>query len=759
MEPSWDLKNGAQTLYYGLRSFKASEEGAPNPMLTNDESPLSPPPEVEASIRRMLSEGEDVLYYALSDIEASGCYGNRWLFVTNKRVITITPGRELREIPLAHIISVEVHDYLGNGEVEVLTKNGHEELIRFSRSRVEDFRKAALLIGQLVDPNSHLKERPNWDYIHGSRRDGKKSKGATLRWLISYLKPHWYWAVGALLLSLATTGLSLVPPYLIRLLIDQVFPSKDMGLLIALTLGLVGVYAINTLMNIGLNYSLALLGQKVIYDMRSRVYEHLQKLSLGFYDRISSGRLLSRVMDDVGRVQWFLVWGTQTLISNLLALLGVGFIIFTLNWQLALFSLLPVPFIAIGLPLFRRKARGVYHKAWRKWADVSSLLVDTIPGAIVVKSFSQEKFEVKRLRERLAEVVEANMESTKLHLQFFPLLGFATSASVVFVWWIGGIQVFSGTITTGTLVAFVSYMWMFYGPVQQLSNLIQPMQQAITSGERVEEVIEVMPDIEDAPDALAFDIKGAIRFENVSFGYEPFIPVVRNINLEIRPGEVIGIVGPSGSGKTTLTKLLLRFYDPTEGRIMIDGVDLRKIKLQCLREQIGLVLQDPILFNDTIAYNIAYGKRDARPEEIIASAKAAHVHDFIMNFPLAYDTVVGERGSRLSGGERQRIAIARALITDPRILILDEATSSVDSITEKHIQAALENLIRNRTTIIIAHRLSTLQRADRIVVVDKGHIVEVGSHEELLTKRGLYSQLYAIQSAQEMAPQTALEIR
>ncbi|MBS7628254.1 ABC transporter ATP-binding protein, partial [Candidatus Bathyarchaeota archaeon] len=467
---------------------------------------------------------------------------------------------------------------------------------------------------------------------------------------------------------------------------------------------------------------------------------------------------LSRVMDDVGRVQWFLVWGTQTFISNLLALLGVGLIIFTLNWQLALFSLLPVPIIAIGLPLFRQKAKGVYHKAWRKWADVSSLLVDTIPGAIVVKSFSQEKFEVKRLRERLAEVVEANMESTKLHLQFFPLLGFATSASVVFVWWIGGLQVFTGSLTTGTLVAFVSYMWMFYGPVQQLSNLVQPMQQAITSGERVEEVIEVEPDIEDAPDALAFDIKGAIRFENVSFGYEPFIPVVRNINLEIKPGEVIGVVGPSGSGKTTLTKLLLRFYDPTEGRITIDGVDLRKIKLQCLREQIGLVLQDPILFNDTIAYNIAYGKRGARPEEIIASAKAAHAHDFIMNFPLAYDTVVGERGSRLSGGERQRIAIARALITDPRILILDEATSSVDSITEKHIQAALENLIRDRTTIIIAHRLSTLQRANRIIVIEKGHIAEVGSHEELLAKGGLYSQLYAIQSAQETIPQTTIAV-
>ncbi|MCX8171622.1 MAG: ATP-binding cassette domain-containing protein, partial [Candidatus Bathyarchaeota archaeon] len=272
---------------------------------------------------------------------------------------------------------------------------------------------------------------------------------------------------------------------------------------------------------------------------------------------------------------------------------------------------------------------------------------------------------------------------------------------------------------------------------------------SITSSERILEIMHIEPEIKDAPDAVEFQFKGSIVFKNVSFGYNPYIPVLNNVNLEIKPGEKIGIVGPSGSGKTTLTKLLLRFYDPTEGAIYIDGVDLRKIKLQCLRSQIGLVLQDPLLFYGSIAYNIAYGKQDASPEEIIAAAKAANVHEFAMNQPLAYDTNVGDRGWRLSGGERQRVSIARAIITEPKILILDEATSSVDTLAEKKIQEAMENLAKGRTTIIIAHRLSTLQNVDRIVVMDKGRIIEVGAHKELMEAGGLYSQLYKAQFAEE----------
>jgi len=482
--------------------------------------------------------------------------------------------------------------------------------------------------------------------------------------------------------------------------------------------------------------------------MRSQVYEHLQLLSMGFYDRISSGRVLSRVTDDVGRVNWFLVWGIPNLVINSLQIIGIGMILFTLNLGLAVFALLPVPMIVIGIPLFRKKARRVYHKAWRRWADMSSLLVDTIPGAIVVKAYSQEKFEVKRLIERMTMVVKSNLETTRLNLSFFPMLGFTASVGAAIVWYIGGGQVLSGTLTLGTLWMFVSYMWMFYGPIQSLTNLVQPLQEAITSGERVLEIVELQPDIKDAEDAVSFNFKGDIEFKNVSFGYQPYIPVVKNITLSIRAGETIGIVGPSGGGKTTLTKLLLRFYDPSEGSILIDGIDIRKIKIQTLRKQVGIVQQDPFLFYGSVAFNISYGKIDSTPEEIIAAAKAANAHDFIMSSYAGYDSHVGERGSRISGGERQRIAIARAILTDPKILVMDEATSSVDTLAERQIQKALENLVVGRTTIIIAHRLSTLQKADRIVVIDKGKIVEVGNHEELVKAGGLYSKLYSAQFAE-----------
>jgi len=325
--------------------------------------------------------------------------------------------------------------------------------------------------------------------------------------------------------------------------------------------------------------------------------------------------------------------------------------------------------------------------------------------------------------------------------------------SVVMMWWMGGNEVFSGRLTTGSLITFVSYVSMFYGPIQTISNQFPQIQQSITSAERIFEVLEMEPDIKDDPDAVEFSFKGEIKFENVSFGYDPYTPILKDINLTIHPGETIGIVGPSGSGKTTLIKLLTRFYDPTEGKISIDGVDLKKIKLECLRSQIGIVLQEPDLFYGSIAYNIAYARKDAKPEEIIAAAKAANVHEFAMDprRHLKYDTNVGTGGRRLSGGERQRVGIARAILSDPKILILDEATSSVDTLTERKIQQAMDNLVEGRTTIIIAHRLSTLKKADRIVVMERGRIVELGSHEDLLRKGGLYSRLYQAQFEKEMS--------
>ena len=572
-------------------------------------------------------------------------------------------------------------------------------------------------------------------------------RGQLLARLIVYLNPYRAYAIIGFLSSLLLTVLNLLPAYATRYLFDGVIRPRYLPGLWIVVWSLLGIYVVRTVIGMGRGYMMEWLGGRVVLDMRTELYDHLQMLSLGFFSRKQTGQIMSRVTNDIMRLQYFIADGLQQIIINLLTIPVIFIMLFAANPKLAALTLLPTPFIAAGTYWFGILIHGVYQKVWRRWAGLSAALADSIPGIRVVKSFAQEDRESTRFRKRSGELFAQELNAAKLWTMFFPAIGLITSVGSLVVYGYGGWQTLVGLTSAGTLVMFTQLMWQFYGPVQMLGDMNHRLQHALTAAERVFEVLDTAPEIPEAPGSVVLPrMEGQVEFRNVSFSYEPGKPVLTDISFVAESGEVIGLVGPSGAGKSTLVQLLSRFYDVEAGQVLIDGYDVRELSLRFLRQQIGVVLQEPFLFHGTVAENISYGVPDATPEAIVAAAKAANAHDFIVNLPHGYDTMTGERGQLMSGGERQRVSIARAILKNPRILILDEATSSVDTETEMLIQQALERLVTNRTTFAIAHRLSTLRKADKIVVLEHGRVAEMGSHNELMDSDGLYSRLCKLQS-------------
>jgi len=576
--------------------------------------------------------------------------------------------------------------------------------------------------------------------------------------LLDFVKPYKLRTATGIALAVAILAVSLAQPWLTGPMMDRGLgaatgkPDWDFFLHIWLVLAvLIFLAAVGRGLQ---SRMMAGLGSRVARDVRQTTYKHLHKLSLSFFAKKQTGSLVTRVTSDSDRLWDFIAFTVVEVWMAFLTIAGAAVLMFLKNWKLAIFVLLPLPIMICLTVFFHKKLHRIFGRIWHRWSQMTAVIADALPGVRVIKAFSQEPREVRRFEKNNYRVFNEEMTMINTWTTFGPIMQFCTQAGLLVIWVLGGWWIYQnylspqpGGMTIGTLLVFMGYMGMFYRPIHMIAHMDRMLNRAATSAQRIFEILDTPPGIYSKSGAnAAKKVRGEIELQNVSFSYDGIRRVLRNVNLKIEPGHMIGLAGPSGGGKTTMVNLICRFYDVMEGRILIDGVDVRDYDIAALRKRIGVVLQEPFLFHGTVAENIAYGDAEATADDIIRSARAANAHDFIVGFPDGYDTLVGERGQALSGGERQRISIARAILNNPAILIFDEATSSVDTETEKLIQEAIDRLIADRTTIAIAHRLSTLRKADRLVILENGAIVEEGTHEQLARKPGgLYAKLLHMQ--------------
>jgi ATP-binding cassette subfamily B protein len=723
-----------------------------------------------AEVQTQLHAHENVLAALEVDLDTRLHFVQGLLVVTNMRMLSYTAGHA--DGAQWHFAAGQVlqhHDHAGVGHLDLLNAQGVLCTWRFTLA--QNLHALRLVDQFQAQLENHVTGRAPEQSPHNTCPSCKAPLDPdqeecpictkvmhtppstwTLFRLWQFARPYRGQLLLGFVLMLLGTAASQVPPYLTIPLVDEVLIPFQNGKHIELSTiawYLSGLLASGVLawgLSWAKTYVLALVSERIAADLRTTTYEHLLKLSLEYFGGKRTGDLLSRVGSESDRIAVYLSLHLTDFASDVVMIVMTAIILFSMNPWLALITLVPLPFIGWMIHFVRYRLRTGFEKIDRVWGEVTNVLADTIPGIRVVKAFAQEQREAKRFRQANQHNLLVNDRINKIWSLFSPSVSLLTEMGLLVVWGFGIWQVSKGEITVGMLLAAIAYIGRFYGRLDSMSRIVSVTQKSASAAKRIFDILDHVSSVpEPAQPVPMGKVQGRIEVSNVGFRYGNR-EVNRGINLRIEPGEMIGLVGHSGSGKSTLVNLICRFYDVSEGSIKVDGVDIRQYAMADYRQNIGLVLQEPFLFFGSIADNIAYGKPNACHAEIIAAARAAHAHEFILRLPQGYDSMVGERGQGLSGGERQRISIARALLIDPRILILDEATSSVDSETEKEIQKALENLVKGRTTIAIAHRLSTLQRADRLVVLDRGRVVEEGTHDALMTAQGAYFNLYQAQA-------------
>jgi len=563
--------------------------------------------------------------------------------------------------------------------------------------------------------------------------------------IMGYIFKYRGMAMAAVSLLILFIVVNLVSPMISKIMIDDVIRGGNRSLLLPLVLAILGLAIFKGVLIYGRAFYIEKVSQNCLFDLRNQLYTHLQRQSFSYFDNNRVGELMSRMTGDLEGIRVFIVAGIPVLLENAIYFIGTAVILLCMNVELALVSLAMSPFLARAAYKFDKKIRPAFSEIREQQAVLNTTAQENITGVRVVKAFAREDYEIDKFEKENAKNRDKNIKASFLWSKYFPIMDFISGLSAVAVLWYGGMMVAKGHMSLGTVVAFNNYLWMLIGPMRMLGWMINVMEQAVSSGDRVFNILDTGSNIRDGENPYdPEEVQGNVRFNDVSFYYKDQ-QVLFHINLDVPAGKTIAIMGTTGSGKTSIINLIKRFYDVSNGEVLVDGVDVRDWKLDALRNQIGIVMQDTFLFSASIEENIRYGKPDATFEEVVQAAKIARAHEFIMEMPQGYDTIVGERGMGLSGGQKQRIAIARAIIKNPKILIMDDCTSAVDMETEFEIQQALKNIMENRTTFIIAHRISSVKDADEIIILDKGRIVERGNHQQLLHQRGRYFEIYSQQ--------------